>query len=84
MGCPCKETANNASKLSEDKDCFEELVGWRKILHLIGNFIISVLVYLLIMIIAPLLVLIFVFRGFFGKNNNVDIKKLIKNRHGRK
>jgi len=77
MACACKETAKKAGELSEDSTVFEEIKGWKKVLYAIEKFIISVLVFVIIVAISPILLFVMIFRGFLGTKDTIKLSKVV-------
>lgn len=77
MACACKETAKKAGELSEDSTVFEEISGWKKVLFIIERFIISVLSFVIIVAISPIMLFIMIFRGLLGTKNTIKVSKMV-------
>ena len=77
MACACKETAKKAGELSEDSTVFEEIKGWKKVLYIIERFIISILSFVIIIAISPIMLFIMIFRGLLGTKNTIKVSKMV-------
>lgn len=77
MACACKETAKKAGELSEDSTVFEEIKGWKKVLYTIERLIISVVAFVIIVAISPLMLFIMIFRGLLGTKNTIKLSKMV-------
>ena len=80
MGCNCKETAKKVQKYTDD-ETMEELRGTEKAAMCISKFFIAILLFVILIITAPVLMLYSVFAVMTGKS--INLGKLFK-KHGKR
>lgn len=79
MGCNCKNKADAAGKYSDDgKSGLQKVVGFDKILVILGRILIGVLVSGIIIVALPLLILVVIFNTFLGRSTTINLKKLLR------
>ena len=73
-----KETFNEKIKSLEDdgKSGLQKVVGFDKILVILGRILIGVLVSGIIIVALPLLILVVIFNTFLGRSTTINLKKL--------
>lgn len=80
MGCNCKDTAKKARKYTDD-ETIKETHGTEKVAMIIGKIFIVILLFVILIIAAPVLVAYAIYAVVTG--NSINIGKLF-NRHGKR
>lgn len=80
MGCKCKETAEKAKKYTDD-ETIVEVHGTEKAAMIISKIFIVILLFVILIIAAPILIIWSVFAAVTGRG--INLGKLLK-KHGKR